>query len=115
MRDILCVDDSHDTNQINKSPVVRHSAVKARRPMLRKNVFNNNYYTRMCVLFNCRPYNIIKNNCYLILDYAEFNVAQIPSKDYIEMQFEQEELQKKMHVHEAGGNVAILNGNIDIP
>jgi len=42
-------------------------------------------------------------------------VEQMPSKDYIQMQFEQEELQKKMHVHEAGGNVAILNGNIDIP
>ena len=42
-------------------------------------------------------------------------MAQIPLKDYIEMKFEREELQKKMYVHEAGGNVAILNGNIDIP
>ena len=45
----------------------------------------------------------------------KLKVPQIPSMDYIQMKFEQEEPHKKMHVHEADGNVAILYGSIDTP
>ena len=56
-----------------------------------------------------------RNRVLIFLVLRKLKVPQIPSMDYIQMKFEQEEPHKKMHVHEADGNVAILYGSIDTP